>query len=139
MIIAKLLWLTGSLIFTVLGTTHMLYTFFTDKFSSRNKKVIDEMKSSSPNLTAETTMWKAWTGFNASHSSGAIFIGVVNFYLALQHFDLIQTDAFFFALNLVTTGFYLWLAKKYWFQIPFIGILLTLFCFFISYVLTRFK
>jgi hypothetical protein len=77
------------------------------------------MKSANPILTKETTLWKAWIGFNASHSLGAIFIGVMNFYLAVLYFDLVQSDPFFFVLNIATTAFYLWLAKKYWFEIPF--------------------
>ncbi|MFT5765903.1 MAG: hypothetical protein ACI8X3_003341, partial [Saprospiraceae bacterium] len=36
---AKYLWEFGSLILVILGTLHLLYTFFSDKFSSRNKKV----------------------------------------------------------------------------------------------------
>jgi hypothetical protein len=44
--------------------------------------MVEEMKTSFPILTKKTTMWKAWTGFNASHSSGAMFIGIINFYLA---------------------------------------------------------
>ena len=126
--IAKYLWELGSLILVILGTLHLLYTFFSDKFSSRNKNVIDEMKSSYPNLTKETTMWKAWIGFNASHSSGAMFIGLINFYLALEHFTVFQSDHYFFIFNILTIGFYLWLAKKYWFKIPFIGILTSLIC-----------
>ncbi len=74
----KYIWEFGSVIFIILGVIHLLYTFFTNKFSSRNKNVIHEMKSSYPNLTKETTMWKAWIGFNASHSSGAMFIGIMN-------------------------------------------------------------
>ncbi|AHM60554.1 hypothetical protein D770_11485 [Flammeovirgaceae bacterium 311] len=137
--IAKYLWIIGSLIFIVLGVIHLYYTFFTDKFSSRNEKAIEEMKSSWPNLTKDTTLWKAWIGFNASHSSGAIFIGLVNFYLATQFYDLIRSEAFFYILNIVNTIFYLWLAKKYWFNIPFIGILSTLMCFVISFIITRFN
>ncbi|MFT7613530.1 MAG: hypothetical protein ACI9J3_002505 [Parvicellaceae bacterium] len=69
---AKYLWESGSLILVTLGTLNFLYTFFSDKFTSRNINVIDEIKSSHMKLTKETTMWKAWIGFNASHSSGAM-------------------------------------------------------------------
>jgi hypothetical protein len=81
--IAKYLWETGSVIITILATIHLYYTFFTNKFSSRNEKMVEEMKTSFPILTQKTTMWKAWIGFNASHSSGAMFIGIINFYLAV--------------------------------------------------------
>jgi len=134
--IAKYLWELGSLIMLVLGSIHLYYTFFTNKFSSRSENAISEMKTSHPILTRETTMWKCWIGFNASHSSGAIFIGIINFYLAIQYFTVLQSDNFFFLFNILTIGFYAWLAKKYWFKIPFAGLLMTLICFFVSYILT---
>jgi hypothetical protein len=126
--IEKYLWIAGSLPFIILGTIHLLYTFFTNKFSSRNKQVDEEMKASFPILTKETTMWKAWVGFNASHSSGAIYIGIVNLFLATQYFPVI-TNPGFIVLNTFTVLFYLWLAKKYWFSTPFKGILIAACCF----------
>ena len=134
--IAKYIWELGSLIFIILGSLHLLYTFFTDKFSSRNEKAVAEMKASSPILTKDTTIWKAWIGFNASHSAGAIFIGVINIYVAHRFFAALQGDFFFFIFNILTVGFYLWLARMYWFRIPFFGILLTLICFTTSFILT---
>jgi hypothetical protein len=134
-LIAKILFIIGSLPFLVLGTIHLLYTFFTDKFSSRNEKLVEDMKSSYPRLTRQTTMWNAWIGFNASHSSGAMFIGALNLYLGLFHFDLIQQSFFLLPFTVITTGFYLWLAHKYWFQIPFVGILLACTCYLISFLL----
>jgi len=136
MIIAKYLWEIGSIIIVILGSIHLYYTFFTNKFSSRNERMMGEMKSSSPIITKETSMWKAWMGFNASHSSGAIFIGVINSYLAFQYFRVLQSDNFFFLFNILTIGFYVWLAKKYWFKIPFTGLLMTFICFIVSYILT---
>jgi hypothetical protein len=133
---AKYLWEIGSSILVILGTLHLFYTFFSDKFSSRNSRVVDEMKSSHMNLTKETTIWKAWIGFNASHSSGAMFIGIINFYLALEYFTIFQSDHFFFLFNILTVGFYVWLAKKYWFKIPFIGTLITWICYVLSYLIT---
>lgn len=137
--VAKYLWAIGSILITILGITHLYYTFFTNAFSSRNEKMIEEMKSSSPILTQEITVWKAWIGFNGSHSSGVIFIGIINFYLALRYFSVLQSDHFFFVFNILTIGFYVWLAEKYWFNIPFVGLSITLVCFLISYILTMVK
>lgn len=134
--IAKILWLIGSIIVATLGSIHLYYTFFTNKFSSRNQKMLEEMKTSFPILTNEMTMWKAWISFNATHSSGAIFIGVINFYLAINYFEVLQSDHFFFLFNIFTIGFYIWLAKKYWFKTIFIGVLMVLVCFIVSYILT---
>lgn len=133
---AKYLWETGSIILVILASLHLYYTFFTNKFSSRNQRVVDEMKFSFPNLTRKTAMWKAWIGFNASHSAGGIFIGLSNFYIAANYFSIFNTDHVFFLFNILTIGFYLWLAKRYWFGIPFFGILVTFICFILSYILS---
>lgn len=137
--LAKYLWEIGSLILVILGSIHMFYTFFSNKFSSKNKNLISEMKNSSPILTNETTMWKAWIGFNASHSSGAIFIGILNLYLAINYFTIFQTEDFFFVFNILTIAFYVWLAKRYWFRIPFFGILITSACYISAYCLVLFN
>lgn len=125
--IAKYLWIAGSLPFIILGTIHLLYTFFTNKFSSRNKNVEEGMKVNFPVLTSQTTMWKAWTGFNASHSSGSVYIGLINLFVAMWYADILKNPVFL-TLNIVTVLFYLWLAKKYWFKIPFTGILIAACC-----------
>jgi hypothetical protein len=75
-------------------------------------------------------MWKAWQGFNASHSSGAIYIGLINLLLAIRYSAVLQ-DPFVIVLNISTVLFYLWLAKRYWFSVPFKGMLLSA-CFFIA-------
>ncbi|MEO6231632.1 MAG: hypothetical protein ABJB11_11445 [Ferruginibacter sp.] len=136
--VIKYLWIAGSLPFIILGTIHLLYTFFTNKFSSRNKMVDEEMKSSFPILTKQTTMWKAWTGFNASHSSGAIYIGLINLFAAIQYINVLVNPVFLL-LNLVTVFFYLWLAKKYWFSTPFMGILIATCCFSTATILMLFN
>ncbi len=135
MMIAKYLWILGSLILLILGSIHLFYTFFSDKFSSKNEGLISEMKVSHPILTRGTTMWKAWIGFNASHSSGAMFIGIMNIYLAAVYFPVFQSDHFFFIFNIITVGFYVWLAKKYWFNIPYMGVSISLVCYLAAYLL----
>ena len=126
--IEKYLWIAGSMPFIVLGTIHLLYTFFTNKFSSGNNTLEEEMKISFPILTKETTMWKAWIGFNASHSSGVIYIGLINLILAIKYFYIVKSPVFLL-LNIVTVLFYLWLARKYWFKTPFTGVLISACCF----------
>jgi hypothetical protein len=134
--IEKYLWITGSAIFLWLGTIHLLYTFFTGKFNARNKEVITAMKNTSPVLTRDTTMWKAWIGFNASHSSGAIFFGLINILLATRYFPVIQDSLLLHLLNIVTVIFYFWLGKKYWFKVPFTGILIAACCFIAATLIT---
>jgi hypothetical protein len=134
----KIFWLLGSCIYLVLGALHLFYTFFTTKFDPRNKDVIEEMKNTSPRLTNETTLWKTWIGFNASHSTGAIFFGSINAILAIEYFPVIENSFLISLLTICTSGFYLWLGKKYWFSIPFTGILIATCCFIAAPVLTFF-
>jgi hypothetical protein len=89
------------------------------------------MKTSFPVLTKQTTMWKAWIGFNASHSSGVIYIGLMNFIAGIWYTGFLH-NPIFLALNLATVVFYCWLGKKYWFSTPFIGVLITSMCFMIA-------
>lgn len=135
MIIAKFLWITGSLIMGTLGTIHMIYTFFSDKFLPRDGKLAETMDKVSPVLSDQLTMWKAWIGFNGSHSSGIMFIAIINCFLAFNYFQVLQKSHFYFVLNIITLTFYVFLAARYWFVKPLIGASITLACYVGAYVL----
>ena len=125
----QILLTVGVSIFGVLGSVHLVYTFFTEKFSPYDASVAVAMESTSPRLTKETTMWRAWVGFNASHSLGAMLLAAIYIPLAVYHFELIQNSLWFSLLPVVVGISYLVLAKKYWFKIPFTGVLIALVCF----------
>ncbi len=71
-------------------------------------------------------MWKAWVGFNASHSFGAILFGLVYGYLALLHPAFLFKSAFLLVVGLGLLGGYAFLGARYRFSVPFRGILLSL-------------
>lgn len=125
----KILLIVGVSICGILGTIHLFYTFYTDKFSPFDPSVKVAMKVTSPNITKDTSMWLAWIGFNASHSLGAMFFAVVYIPLAAYHFEIIENSLWFSLVPVAFGSSYLVLAKKYWFQIPFTGILISLMCF----------
>jgi len=132
---AKIFILIASSIFLILGTIHLVYTFFTNKFLARDGETNEKMKSTSPILTNETSVWNAWIGFNASHSTGAMFIGLINIMLVCQHFEVYRSSFNILLLDICTGIFYLFLAKKYWFKIPLIGILIATSCFIVAILL----
>ena len=74
------------------------------------------MKNTSPVLTGETTMWNAWIGFNASHSAGAIFIGLINILLAAQYFPILQNSVSIILFKYRNSSVLLLAGKKYWFR-----------------------
>lgn len=70
-------------------------------------------------------MWKAWIGFNASHSYGALLFGAVYGYLALVHSAFLFQSWYLLSLGLLLLVGYAFLGKRYWFRIPFRGILVA--------------
>jgi len=125
----KVLFIVGASIFGVLGTIHLIYTFFTNKFDTIDLSVKKAMQNTSPILTKETTVWKAWIGFNASHSFGAMLFAGIYIPLAIFYFEVIQQSFWFSFLPVVVGLSYLILAKKYWFRIPFTAVLISTVCF----------
>ncbi len=119
----------GASVLGILGVVHIIYTFFTDKFSVYDLSVLNGMKSTSPKITKDTTVWDAWVGFNASHSLGLILFAVVYIPLTVNHIDLVKGSIWFSSIPVVFTISYLFLAYRYWFKIPLIGVSLSLICF----------
>lgn len=108
-----------------LGLAHLLFTFYGSKLHPRDRELITRMQETNLVLTQETSMWMAWIGFNASHSLGAILFGAVYGYLALVHGAFLFQSTYLLALGLMLLCVYLFLAKRYWFSVPFRGILLS--------------
>ena len=105
-----------------LGTLHLVYTFASRKFSPRDAALEDQLKQVSPVISRQTTMWNAWIGFNASHSLGAMLFGVLYGYFAIFHFQMLAQDGFLALVGAAFLASFLILAKRYWFNIPFVGV-----------------
>lgn len=114
-------------IILLLGLMHLLYTFYGTKLLPRDGELQARMQEISPVITRQTTMWKAWVGFNASHSFGLILFGAVYGYLALVHSGFLFQSAYLLSLGLMLLFGYAFLAKRYFFRIPFWGVLLATF------------
>ena len=126
---------SSSFILLFLGSVHLLYTFRGTKLHPRDHAVQSAMAGDSPVLTRQTTMWRAWIGFNASHSYGAMLFGLVYGYLALFQPAVLFGSAFLIAVALAFLAGLLVLAKAYWFSIPYRGILLSISLFVAALVL----
>ena len=108
-----------------LGLAHLLFTFYGPKLQPRDRELITRMQKTNLVLTQETSMWKAWIGFNASHSLGAILFGAVYGYLALVHGAFLFQSTYLLSLGLIFLFVYVFLAKRYWFSVPFRSIFLS--------------
>jgi hypothetical protein len=68
--------LCASIVFT-LGVVHLVYTFWGPTFTPRDPSLQISMSQIAPVITNETTMWRCWVGFSATHSMGLILFGLV--------------------------------------------------------------
>ena len=123
--LAAMLLAASAAIILLLGILHLKITFRGDKLRPRDPALEERMREVSPHITRETTMWKTWIGFNASHSIGAILFGAVFGYLALAHAAFLFHSPFLLAIGFLTLAGYCFLGVRYWFSIPFRGIALA--------------
>jgi hypothetical protein len=133
--IAPLLIAASAAIALLLGLLHLLYTFHGRNLLPRDGELHTRMQEVSPVITRQTTMWKAWVGFNASHSYGLILFGAVYGYLALTSKDFLFQSVFLLSLGLLLLFGYIFLAKLYFFRIPFRSILLATFLYVLGLII----
>jgi hypothetical protein len=128
--------LSASIIFT-LGVVHLVYTFWGPMLTPRDTALQISMSQISPVITKETTMWRCWVGFNASHSMGLILFGLVFGFLALAHGQLLFQSSLLLVVGMAMLGGLVVLSKVYWFSAPFTGTSLALACYVASIALSR--
>jgi hypothetical protein len=131
----QILLVIGSMVFMLLGFAHLYYTFINNKFKAKDVTITEGMKNTHPLLTRQTTMWNAWIGFNGSHSLGALFFASLNLILTLQYYPVITNSKIILPLDIAVCFCYLFLAIKYWFKVPLMGIALATACFIAAWVL----
>jgi len=127
--------LSASIVFT-LGVVHLVYTFWGPKLTPRDPALQISMSQISPVITKETTMWRCWVGFSASHSMGLILFGLVYGFLASARGQLLFHSPFLLIVGLATLGGFVVLSKVYFFSAPLLGISISLACYFGSLALS---
>lgn len=128
--------LSASIILT-LGVIHLVYTFWGPNLRPRDPALQVSMSQTSPVITKETTMWRCWIGFNASHSMGLILFGLVFGFLVLAHGQLLFRSPFLLAIGLAMLAGYVVLCKVSFFSVPLTGVSISLVCYVTSIVLSR--
>jgi hypothetical protein len=113
--------LSAGIIFT-LGTFHLVYTFWGPQLTPRDPALQITMSRISPVISKDTTMWRCWVGFNASHSMGLILFGLVFGSLALTHSQLFFRSPFLLLVGLAMLAGLVVLCKIYWFGGPLTGV-----------------
>jgi hypothetical protein len=131
-----LMFVSASIVFT-LGVVHFVYTFWGPNLTPRDHALQISMSQISPVITNQTTMWRCWVGFNASHSMGLILFGLVFGFLAAAHSQLLFHSPFLLVVGLAMLGGLVVLSRIYFFSAPFAGISVSLACYIASIALSR--
>ncbi|MGB6473538.1 MAG: hypothetical protein WBF04_05590 [Candidatus Sulfotelmatobacter sp.] len=134
---ARILMVLSASIVLTLGVVHFAYTFWGTKLTPRDPALQISMSQISPVITKETTIWRCWVGFNASHSMGLILFGLVFGFLALAHNQLLFHSPFLLVIGLAMLVGFVVLCKVYFFSAPLTGISIALACYVASIVLSR--
>jgi hypothetical protein len=134
---ARILMVVSASIIFSLGVVHLAYTFWGPNLTPSDPALQVSMSQISPVITKETTMWRCWVGFNASHSMGLILFGLVFGFLALAHSQLVFQSPFLLVVGLAMLGGLVVLGKVYWFSAPFTGVCISLAFYVASIALSR--
>ena len=113
---------SAAAILLYLGSVHLAYTFWTHNFSPIDRPLEMSMKQIAPRISSETTMWKAWTGFNVSHSMGLLLFALIYGYLVVYRWEVLHTSYFLAGTGLLVLAVYVVAARIFWFTAPLIGV-----------------
>ena len=136
--LSRYLFLSGALPFLLLGVAHAMHTPRQPDerkgLSPTDPSLAESMARSGIRLTGRTDMWRAWVGFNLSHSLGAVLFGVLVVLVGRTSASFEYNAALFLPLAVVVSIAYLSLGVSYWFRTPIIGILISSACFVLSWL-----
>jgi hypothetical protein len=132
-----LLYFAGG-VFALLGLLHALYTYLDidrpRRLVPQDPAVARAMANSNLRLSGTgTTMWRAWVGFNFSHSIGVVLFGTVCIGAGFVLGTIALPAWILFALVVIAL-MYLALGLLYWFRIPVVGILIAAACLLIAWL-----
>jgi hypothetical protein len=135
----SVLLILGGAVFGLLGALHAIYTLLDLRDPRRlvpvDPLVTQAMANTSLRLSqGATDMWRAWIGFNFSHSLGVLLVGVLAMSTGAQARRL-PVGVIMSALTLIGCV-YLVLCLLYWFRTPAVGVAIGTACFAAAWVLS---
>jgi hypothetical protein len=128
--------LSAGIIFT-LGAIHLICTFYGPQLTPRDPALQISMSQVSPVISKETTMWRCWVGFNATHSMALLLFGLVFGFLALAHGEVLFRSPFLLVVGLAMLAGLVVLCKLFFFRVPLIGVSIALVCYVASVAISR--
>ncbi|MGA2902792.1 MAG: hypothetical protein ABSD98_03105 [Candidatus Korobacteraceae bacterium] len=136
---AKVLLDLGGGIFMLLGLLHALYTYLDirrpRRLVPRDPALAVAMAESQLRIArGGTTMWRAWVGFNFSHSLGGVVFGLACIYAGTMLGTMVMPPWILLILVAIAM-IYLVLSVLYWFRTPTLGIVVAIVCLFVAWIM----
>lgn len=138
--IARVFEITGASIFLILGILHGVLTL-KDLRNPRTFTPPDEalrlaMQNSSIAIHPHTNLWRAWLGFNLSHSLGLLMFGGTFLAIGLFYFSIFAQILWVQICALYISAIYLLMSLKFWFSQPAIAAGIAFTCFVLAATLS---
>ena len=137
--LSRYLFIAGACPFLLLGVAHALATPWRPDerkgLSPFDPGLAEQMTRATVRLTRRTDLWRAWVGFNLSHSLGAVAFGGLVVLVARSEVSFAAEGPVFAPFALLVSSVYLALAVQYWFRTPIVGCALSAALFLASSVL----
>jgi hypothetical protein len=140
--LARFLLDCGGSILVLMGSVHALYTFLDIR---RPRRLVPQDPAVALAMTASpvrmsrggTTMWRAWVGFNFSHSVGAVLFGVLCIWTGVV-LGAVVIPAWILLVFVVISFIYLGMSVLYWFRAPTVGIAVASACLLVAWLMYAF-
>lgn len=134
-----ILLILGGAVFGVLGALHAIYTLLDLRDPRRlvpvDPRVAQAMANTPLRLSnGATDMWRAWVGFNCSHSLGLLLFGGLAMWTGAQA-KILPIRVIMPALTLIGCV-YLVVCLLYWFRTPAVGVAIGTGCFAAAWVVS---
>jgi hypothetical protein len=140
---AQVLIVIGGSIFLLLGLGHGALTLRDLRdpraFTPRDPELRRAMQQSSIAFHRTINLWKAWMGFNLSHSLGLVLFGGAFLYVGVFEPDAFAASPLLQGCAVAVSAIYLVLSLLFWFSKPAIGSALALACFVLAVLLAAFQ
>ena len=137
--LSRLFFIAGAWPFILLGAAHALATPLRVEerkgLSPSDPGLAEQMTRATVRLTRRTDLWRAWVGFNLSHSLGAVAFGLLVVVAGRSQTSFAAEGPFLAPLALMISSSYLALAVRFWFRTPIVGCAISATLFLASSVL----
>lgn len=121
--------IAGAGVLLLLGLAHAIYTLQSSPAGGPMAPTDGDVRAAmavpgalglAPNV--ETTLWRAWVGFNLSHALGIVAVSLTIAIPALVDFGAALDHTGWLVLALALPPVYLLISVRYWFRGPTTGI-----------------